>query len=41
MSNLTIGANLLITYDNGAIARRNAYTNHDVIFSFQLGYKFF
>lgn len=41
LSNLTIGANLLITYDNGAVVRRNAYTNHDVILSFQLGYKFF
>lgn len=28
-------------YDNGAIARRNAYANHDVAMAFQLGYKFF
>jgi Protein of unknown function, DUF481 len=41
LSNLTIGANLMLTYDNGAVVRRNAYTNHDVVLSFQLGYKFF
>ncbi len=40
-TNLSIGANLTIGYDNGAIARRNAYTNHDVALSGQLGYKFF
>jgi len=40
-SNLTVGLNLNLVYDNGAIARRNAYTNHDVALSAQLGYKFF
>jgi hypothetical protein len=40
-SNLSIGVNLSMGYDNGAIARRNAYTNHDVALSAQLGYKFF
>jgi hypothetical protein len=40
-SNLAIGMNLNIVYDNGAIARRNAYTNHDIALSANLGYKFF
>jgi len=40
-SNLSIGMNLNLVYDNGAIARRNAYTNHDVALTAQLGYKFF
>lgn len=41
MSNLTVGVNLTLAYDNGAIARRNAYTNYDVATAIQLGYKFF
>jgi hypothetical protein len=41
MSNLTIGLNLLMSYDNGGVVRRNAYQNHDVMLSAQLGYKFF
>jgi Protein of unknown function, DUF481 len=41
LSNLTIGANLMLGWDNGAVARRNAYTNHDVALTFQLGYRFF
>lgn len=40
-SNLAVGLNLNIVYDNGAIARRNAYTNHDIALSANLGYKFF
>jgi hypothetical protein len=40
-SNLAIGMNLNLVYDNGAIARRNAYTNHDIALSANLGYKFF
>jgi hypothetical protein len=38
---LNIGLSLNVVYDNGAIARRNAYTNHDAALSFQLGYKLF
>ncbi len=38
---LGIGFSLLFTYDNGAIARRNAITNHDVAASLQLTYKLF
>ena len=41
MSNLSIGLNLTLSYDNGAISRRNAYTNYDVATAIQLGYKFF
>ncbi|HEY1100573.1 MAG TPA: DUF481 domain-containing protein [Myxococcota bacterium] len=40
-SNLTMGFNLTLSYDNGAISRRNAYTNYDVATAIQLGYKFF
>jgi hypothetical protein len=40
-SNVTLGVNLTLSYDNGAIARRNAYTNFDVATAIQLGYKFF
>lgn len=40
-NNLNVGVNLAVLYDNGAIARRNAYANHDVSMAFQLGYKFF
>jgi hypothetical protein len=36
-SNLSLGLNLNLVYDNGAIARRNAYTNHDVAMSATLG----
>lgn len=38
---LGIGFALALAYDNGAIARRNAYTNHDVAASLQLTYKLF
>lgn len=38
---LNVGLALNFVYDNGAIARRNAYTNHDAALSFQLGYKLF
>ncbi len=41
MSNLSLAVNLTIGYDNGAISRRNAYTNYDVATSFQLAWKFF
>ena len=41
MSNLSLAVNLTIAYDNGAISRRNAYTNYDVATSFQLAWKFF
>lgn len=40
-SNMSLGVNLTLSYDNGAIARRNAYTNFDVATAIQLGYKFF
>jgi hypothetical protein len=40
-TNMSVGVNLNLVYDNGAIARRNAYTNHDVAMAVQLGYKFF
>lgn len=40
-NNLAVGLNLNIVYDNGAVARRNAYTNHDVALSATLGYTFF
>lgn len=38
---LNVGLNFNFVYDNGAIVRRNAYTNHDASLSFQLGYKLF
>jgi hypothetical protein len=38
---LGIGFALTLAYDNGAIARRNAYTNHDLAASLQLTYKLF
>lgn len=38
---LGIGFSLTLAYDNGAVARRNAYTNHDVAASLQLTYKLF
>lgn len=38
---LGIGVNLTVLYDNGAIARRNTYANHDIAASFQLTYKLF
>ena len=38
---LNVGLNFNFIYDNGAIVRRNAYTNHDASLSFQLGYKLF
>lgn len=38
---LHVGLAFNLAYDNGAIARRNAYTNHDASLSFQLGYKLF
>lgn len=41
MSNISLAVNLTIAYDNGAIFRRNAYTNYDVATSFQLAWKFF
>lgn len=41
MQNLAISASLTLGYDNGAIARRNAFTNHDVATSVSLSYKFF
>ena len=40
-TNLSVGVNLTLGFDNGAIARRNAYTNYDVATAIQLGYKFF
>ncbi len=39
--NLNVGFNLNLIYDNGAVARRNAYTNYDAALSATLGYKFF
>ena len=41
MTNLAVSVNLTLGYDNGAIARRNAYANYDVATSIQLAYKFF
>lgn len=38
---LGIGFALTLAWDNGAIARRNAYTNHDLAASLQLTYKLF
>lgn len=38
---LNVGLSVNVLYDNGAVVRRNAYTNHDVSASFQLGYKLF
>ncbi|MDP2344319.1 MAG: DUF481 domain-containing protein [Deltaproteobacteria bacterium] len=40
MSNLSLGINLTVVFDNGAVARRNAYTNYDVATAIQLGWKF-
>ena len=40
-TNLSVGVNLTLSYDNGAVARRNAYTNYDVATAIQLAYKFF
>jgi hypothetical protein len=40
-SNVSLGVNMTLSYDNGAIARRNAYTNVDAAIAIQLGYKFF
>jgi hypothetical protein len=40
-TNLNVGLNVAFLYDNGAVARRNAYTNHDLAVAFQLGYKLF
>jgi hypothetical protein len=40
-TNVSLGVNLTLSYDNGAIARRNAYTNFDFATAIQLGYKFF
>lgn len=41
MDNLALAINATLIYDNAAIFRRNAYTNHDVATSIQLAYKFF
>lgn len=40
-SQLAIGATLTYAYDDGAIVRRNAYTNYDLATTLQLTYKFF
>ncbi len=41
LSNLALAVNVTLMYDNGAIFRRNAYSNYDVATSIQLAYKFF
>lgn len=41
MSNVALAVNITLLYDNGAIFRRNAYSNYDVATSIQLSYKFF
>ncbi len=40
-TNLSIGVNLTLSYDNGAVSRRNAYTTYDVATAIQVAYKFF
>jgi len=39
MSNLALSLNLTLAYDNGAISRRNAFTNYDAAMAISLAWK--